>query len=366
MSGLAERWGSTDVALAAPQAEASSVFVGYPWEGVARLIDRAPSIHDLRVHRLELLAAALYRERGLPEPPELAADVMLARVSTLAATALVQRIRDACTGPLLVFKGLEAAGRYPAWGLRPFGDVDVLVPDPDAVQRQLEAAGFEPVGHELDWDELHHLERLGPPDRLFAVEVHKYPKWVEGLSAPDAHAVLADAVPSASGVDGVLAPKPAVHAVLLAAHAWAERPLGCIGDLVDVAAMTRACASGEVEEVARRYGLERVWSATVAAGDALFPDGEKTWPLRSWARHLPDVREPTVLESHLRRVLAPFAALPPSPALRGAAHGLAHAAKPVEGEGWRSKLSRTTRAVRDASVRRSEHERRIRDRQGRP
>jgi hypothetical protein len=250
--------------------------------------------------------------------------------------------------------------------LRPFGDVDVLAPDPDAVQRQLAAAGFEGVGHELDWDELHHLERLGPPDRLFAVEVHRRPKWITGLTAPDAHEILADAVPSSFGVDGVLAPARAVHAVLLAAHAWAERPLGCIGDLVDVAALTRECADGEVEAVAQRYGLERVWSATAAAAASLFEDGRETWPLKSWARHLPKVRERTVLESHLERLLAPFSAVPRGLALRTVARGLASSAQPIHDEGWRAKLARSGRAIRNASVRRSEHERSLRDRERRP
>jgi hypothetical protein len=341
------------------------MLTGYPWEAVGLLIDRAPSVHDLRVHRLELLAAALYRERGLSVPPELASEALLAHISTLAATAVLNRIRDACTGPLLLFKGLEASARYPAPGLRRLGDVDVLAPDPDAVQRELEAVGFESTRDDLDWDELHHLPRLGPPDRLFAVEVHKRPKWVAGLPVPSVPEIFADAVPSATGVEGILAPAPAVHAVILAAHAWAERPLGCIGDLVDVTAMADGCAEGQVEEVARRYGLARVWKATTAAADALFADGATTWPLRSWARQLPDVRERTVFESHLGRLLAGFSALPPRAALRSAGRGLSSTALPTPDEPWRSKLYRARRAVRNARTRRSEHERSLRDREGR-
>jgi len=349
-------------AAASPDQSETPVFTGDLWERVAYLIDCAPSVRDLRAHRLELLAAALYRERGVPVPPELTEEARLAQISILAATAVLKRVRAACTGPLLVFKGLEAAARYPAPGLRPFGDIDVLAPDSEALQRELESAGFEGVGDELDWDELHHLRRLGPANRLFAVEVHKHPKWVAGLPAPRVDDLLADAVPSATGIPGVLAPSPATHAVLLAAHAWAERPLGCIGDLVDVVVMARSCPHGEVEEVARRYGLERVWETTMVAADALFGAGATAWPLRTWARHLPAARERTVLESHLERLLAPFSALPPTAALRGAARGFASTARPTPDEGWRAKLTRSAHALRNAFVRRSEHERSLRDR----
>jgi hypothetical protein len=341
------------------------ILAGYPWEGVARLVDQAPSARDLRVHRLELLAAALYRERGLSIPSELAGEPMLAQLSTLAATAVLRRIREACTGPVMLFKGLETSAHYPAPGLRPLGDVDVLAADPFAVQRELEAAGFESVRDDLDWDELHHLPRLGPPDRLFAVEVHKRPKWIAGLAAPSAQEIFADAVPSATGVDGIVAPAPAVHAVILAAHAWAERPLGCIGDLVDVVVTAGGCADGEVEEVARRYGLTRVWKATTAASDALFAEGATTWPLRSWARQLPDARERTVFESHLQRLLADFSALEPGPALRSSGRSLSRTVLPTRDEPWRAKLSRARHAVRNARARRSEHERSLRDRGGR-
>jgi hypothetical protein len=351
------------IAPVVPPERGVSILSGYPWEGVARLVDRAPSAHDLRVHRLELLAAALYRERGLPVPPELASEALLAHMSTLAATAVLRRIRDACSGPLMLFKGLETSARYPGPGLRPLGDVDMLAADPFAVQRELEAVGFESVRDDLDWDELHHLPRLGPPDRLFAVEVHKRPKWVAGLQAPSAQELFADAVPSATGVEGILAPAPAVHAMILAAHAWAERPLGCIGDLVDVVVMADGCADGEVEDFVRRYGLARAWKTTTAAADALFADGATTWPLRSWARQLPDARERTVFESHLQRLLADFSALPPGRALRSAGRSLSQTVLPTQDEPWRAKLSRAKRAVRNAGTRRSEHERSLRDRE---
>jgi len=69
-----------------------------------------------------------------------------------------------------------------------------------------------------------------------------------------------------------------------------------------------------------------------------------------------------VLESHLERLLAPFSALPPGLALRTAARGFASTAQPTPDEGWRAKLARSARALRNAFLRRSEHERSLRDR----
>ncbi len=320
-------------------------------------MDRAANVRDLRAHRLELLGAARLRQRGLPVPPALLDDVREAQLATLTASVLIRRVREVCDGPLLVFKGLEAAARYPLPALRPFGDVDVLVPDPEAAQGQLEAAGFRHVGAELEWETLHHLARLAHPDLPFCVEVHRRPKWIDRLTAPDMDEIFAGAVPSTSGVDGVLAPAPAVHAVLLAAHAWAERPLGCIGDLVDVVAVAAEADYGEVRQVASRFGLARVWTATTNTANTLFLEDPAKWPLRTWARHLPAARGQTVLESHLERVLAPFAALPFRGAVETAADRLAGTLRPAAGETWREKVDRTLRAVRHAFVRRSDHER---------
>lgn len=348
-------------AIGPARAELPSLFSDYPWSVLPRLLDRAPSVADLRSHRLELLHAALLRERGLDVSAELAGRARTAQLATVSATALLGRIRGLCSGPLLLLKGPEVAARYPRPGLRPFGDVDLLVPDPTTVQRDLEEAGFVGVGDELDWDELHHMRRVASPDGLFAVEIHKHPKWIPGLEPPPVEILLDGAVPSATGVDGVLAPSPAAHAVLLAAHAWAERPLGCIGDLLDVVTMLRDdAAPREAEELARVLGVERVWHATTVACATLFDGGRSSWPLRTWARHLTATRGQTVVESHLQRVLMPFSAYSPAGAARAAGQGIARTIGPHGEESWAQKLRRARRALRHAFVRRSEHERRLR------
>jgi hypothetical protein len=114
--------------------------------------------------------------------------------------------------------------------------------------------------------------------------------------------------------------------VLLAAHAWAHRPLRRLLDLVDVLVLVRDGDREEAGAIARAWGVERLWGTTFAAAEALLGGGPPTWPLRSWARNLPEVRERSGPEARLEAVLAPFAALPPRAAVRrgaGAARRLA-------------------------------------------
>lgn len=75
------------------------------WVGVDRLIDRAPGLVDLQSHRVEPLAARRLRAQGRPVPPDLVAEERAAAVSMLVAPLLLERVREACGGPLLLFKG---------------------------------------------------------------------------------------------------------------------------------------------------------------------------------------------------------------------------------------------------------------------
>jgi hypothetical protein len=90
------------------------------WHGVAELIDRAPSLADLRNHRIGVLAARRRRELGRPIPPELLEEERWATLVVLTAPVLLQRARSAYEGTMLVMKGPEVAARYPDPPLRPF------------------------------------------------------------------------------------------------------------------------------------------------------------------------------------------------------------------------------------------------------
>jgi hypothetical protein len=160
-----------------------------------------------------------------------------------------------------------------------------------------------------------HEPPLAFPDLPLSIELHRTPKWPGWAAPPPVAELFNEAVPSRVGAD-VLAPHPAHHAVLLAVHSWAHRPLARILDLADVSVMLQEAGRSEATAVARRWGVERIWAATVAAADALFEGAAEPWPLRTWARGTPQARRPTRSQELLERCLSPFAALPPGDAAR--------------------------------------------------
>jgi Uncharacterised nucleotidyltransferase len=326
------------------------------WASVDRLVDLTPTTADLRTHRLEPLAARRLRAPGHEVPQELLAEERSAAVATLAAPVLLERVRAACDGPLLLFKGPEVAARYPDPALRAFKDLDLLVPDAEAVQQALVAAGFQPIGDPSLYVGIHHLRPLALPGFPLAIEVHSQPKWPANLRPPSTEELFASAAPVALGVSGVLAPSPAHHALLLAAHSWAHEPLRRLRDLVDVAAMMQGLDHFELSRLSRAWNVERLWATTVAAIAALFYGSPAPLALRLWARNLLKTRERTVLENHLERILSNFWILPAPTALGELVSILAHEVRPAPGEAWADKWSRSGQALRNALRRRSEHE----------
>ena len=89
-------------------------------------------------------------------------------------------------------------------------------------------AGFEPTGDPELYVGIHHLRPLVLPGLPPVVEVHHDPKWLDGTAPPTAE-LLKTAVPSATGIPGLLTLEPARHAVALAVHAWAHVPLSRLG-----------------------------------------------------------------------------------------------------------------------------------------
>jgi Uncharacterised nucleotidyltransferase len=325
------------------------------WAGVDRLIGRAPELADLQSHRVEPLAARRLRAQGRPVPPELIAEERAAAVSLLVAPLLLERVRAAYGGPMLLVKGPEAAARYPDPSLRAFKDLDLLVPDADAAQAALLASGFEPIGDPALYVGIHHLRPLAAPGFPLSVEIHSRPKWPAQRTPTTTEELLAAAVPSSVGVDGVLAPSPQHHALLLAAHSWAHEPLRRLRDLVDVAAALQGLDRDEVRRLAGAWGIARLWKTTEASIDAIFLGRPKPWALRLWAQNLPRVRERTVLENHAERLLSNFWALSTPEAARALDAILLGEVQPKPGETWGTKLARSRRALRNARRRRSEH-----------
>jgi hypothetical protein len=328
------------------------------WSSVDRLIDRTDDLRRLRAHRLELLALRRWRTLGRPLPNRLLKEERAATARLLAARAVLARVRAVYDGPMATYKGLSAAAVYPDPATRPFGDIDVLVPVAEEVQQILLAAGCIEVGDPEIFQDIHHLRPLMWPSLPVPIEIHDRPKWPDDLPGPSAADVLAAAGEGDWGeVVGVPTLPRKYHAVLLAAHAWAHEPLRRVLDLVEVAAMADGIDRGDLQETADAFGLGRIWKVTiVAAEDLLFDGSPSSRPLRLWARHLPAVRERTVAEAHLEHWLSGFWSLPPSAATRKLGRVLAREVHPAWDESWRSKLSRTERALRRAFVARSRHE----------
>ncbi len=331
------------------------------WDAVDELVDRAPRVSDLTFHRLHLLGARRYRETGRLVPRELAEAERNAAILNLVVPLVLEKVRNAYDRTILVMKGPEAAARYPDPTLRPFGDLDLLVPDAAEAQRALLAAGFRTAGAPEPYVDIHHLQPLQWGDIPLLVEIHDRPKWPAGLPLPSRAELLASAIPGSTGVPGVLTLPPELHAMVIAAHSWAHRPLAWIGHLVDLAAMTAELDRDELDRTAADLGMRRLWRTSIAATDALFEDASTPFALRLWARNLVDAREQTVFGSHLTRWLPPWWALSPRAALRANSVTLSRELGPLRNEPWGQKLRRTVRAFRHAGRRLSEHYRALED-----
>lgn len=327
------------------------------WDRVDEIIARAPSVGALRWHGVHLLAARQRRALGRPVPAELRADERRAAMVGMAAPILLERVRAVCDGPLVLMKGPEAAACYPDPAVRAFNDLDLLVEDAPELHRTLLAHGFVEMRKPALRDDHHHLQPLALPGLPAAIELHRQPSFVPGLRPPATRQLLELTQPSATRVDGVLAPTSPAHALLLAAHGWRHEPLGRLVDLIDVAATLKQDGRGLAAELAREWGCERMWHATIAAADGLLLSDRAPVCLRVWARHLPAARERTVLERHLRDVLAPARALPRVRGLGAATVALTRVGRRAGDERWADKLRRTRLALGHAFVTGSEHER---------
>src|SRR3954468_22184128 len=220
------------------------------WDRIDALAERAPHVRALRYHRLGLVEARRRRRAGLAPLPEPAGEAMRAAMIDLAVPPLLARARAAYGGRLLLVKGPGVALDYPEPGMRPFGDLDLLVDDAPAAQAALLAAGFGEIGEPALYQDIHHLRPLAWPGVPIVIELHSRPKWPARMPGPDVDTLLACAVPSRLGV-------PAVHplartppAVLRAAPAWRHEPLARLGHLVDVAATLARTEDGEAAALA--------------------------------------------------------------------------------------------------------------------
>jgi hypothetical protein len=326
------------------------------WNRVEELVGRAPSVQALGTHRLHLIAARVWSSRGWPVQAALQAEERRAAIITMAARPLLERARAAYGGKLMLMKGAEVAAHYRHRSDRFFCDLDLLADDPSAAQRALIKAGFVQCGDPAAYERAQHLCPLVWPGVPLFVELHRRPNSPAWLPRTAAEEILGLAVPSALEIDGLLAPDPPAHALLLVAHSWAQEPLARLADLIDVAAVLGNGGRASADDLARRWGWERMWQVAVRAGDAVLRDG--AWPtsLSVWARHLTAARDRTVLESHIARIAGPASALPVSHSPAALANTIRLAAARHDGEPWSDKLRRSGLAVTHAFMARSAHE----------
>ncbi len=295
-------------------------------------------------NKLGALAARSMRLQGRSVPSSFEKEARLARTAWMTAIPLLGRIRSLCEGPLLLIKGPEVSVLYPDRA-RGFVDVDLLCPDAEAVHAALRGEGFVEVDDPELFEDHHHLRPLQWPALWLKVEIHQRPMWPEGRRPPAMADIVGAAVPSLTGLRGLSAPHPAHHAVILASHAWVHEPLHTLRDLVDIAAVAARTDDETLAAVARAWGLERIWDTTYAAANALLTGRPRSLAVRVWGRHLPKVRERTVLGNQLQRWLHAFWELPVFPALRSIAAAFRQTALPYPGETWREKLIRTSHAI---------------------
>ena len=324
------------------------------WDAVGRVLDGSTAA-GASMHGLGPLLARRLRHRGRPVPETLEAESRTSSLAMLVCRPLLQRVRESCDGPLVLMKGPEIAQLYPD-AARPFGDLDLLVPDAPAAHRQLKAAGFVEVGEpELFWG-IHHLHPLQWPLLPMRIELHTRPKWARGLDEPPSAQMIDEAVPCHLDVDGVSVLSPIHHALVVAMHHWAHVPLARCRDMVDVVALSGQSTEAELEQAAAAWGMRRLWLTSLHAAKATLGLESPTTPLRVWARHLPDVRERSVLEKHLQLWLSAYWSLSPAQAVRASGRALLKDLRPAFDEGWRDKGARFVKAVRRARVPLSVHD----------
>ena len=329
------------------------------WDRVEELVDRSPSVQALMGHRLHLIAARVLSARGFTLPADLQAEQRRAAMIAIAARPLLERARAAYGGKLMLMKGAEVAAHHRHASDRFFCDLDLLADDAPSAHRALIKAGFVPCADAATYEHPYHLCPLAWPGIPLFIELHRRPSSPDWLRPGPTDEILNLSVPSATGVDGLLAPHPAVHALLLVAHSWAEAPLRRLIDLVDVAAVMGCDGRRLADDLARRWGWERMWRLAASAGDAVLGHGELPRSLRVWAGHLMDARDRTVLENHLSRLAPPVLAAPISRSPVALASAIKVTVNRHGDEPWSDKLRRSGFAVEHAFMATSAHERKV-------
>lgn len=327
------------------------------WTNLDRIIGAAPDAGALRMHGLGPIAAWRMRERGEPVPADVDRLAHGAAYASVTAAPLLQKVIDILQEPVLVLKGPEVARLYPERTLRTYGDLDLLVADLPSAERKLLDAGFAELMPNRKLEGHHHDSPLGLGNLALMIELHRSPGWLRWLTPPSDAELLRVAVPSATGVDGAYALPPEPLALFLASHAWRHNPYLSIVHLVDIELIRRQTDPVAVMTLARRWGMDRVWTHLCAMIDwYIYQDGPVPGPVhRWWARHLHETREQTLLEYYLGSWGRGLAAPTPLEQVETIAHDVRFSFTAHSWQSRRQKLGRIAHGARSLARPASRH-----------
>lgn len=237
---------------------------------IETVLERAVDPEAANAQGLRLLLLDREVERGQELPKKQRDARYLAHLLKPVSVALLARIRAAVEGPLIIIKGPEVSAHYPRPGLRSWCDLDIIAEDAAAVWEQLKAAGFS-GGARSEGHDHRHEPPLSLPGYRLTVEVHRtipLPLW--GRS-PDWSWLLRHTYPARSG-SGFLAPVPELHAVIIAAHAWAHSPFRSLRDSLDQELLLLDGDPAVAKALADELGVGRLWDAERRLADNVFRD----------------------------------------------------------------------------------------------
>ena len=162
------------------------------------------------------------------------------------------------------------------------------------MQRELLAAGFQQTEDPVwafrrkdradlfaDKHHLHPVRWEGWPMRL---EIHRRPSWPAWLPEPPVTELLDVAQPGEN--DGILTLPPGHHVLVLAAHLWVSNPFARLRDVLDISLLLPETDAAAVRELARAWGMGRLWETTEAVVRSVLLGGATPSAERLWIRHL--------------------------------------------------------------------------------
>ncbi len=317
------------------------------WERVDELL----ALGDPPPPELRAIAGWRASERGDTETAERFQDDRRAiAFGSVSVRPLLERIRAATGQPMLLLKGPETAAVYPVSGVRPYGDLDLLMPDTVQAEADLLAVGFRqwasPLSGPVPWH--HHRIPLHFGTTPLSIELHRDPGWLTWMTPPSNAELFARSVPSVTRVDGVVALPSTEATLFLAMHSWRHGPYHSLLHMIDIELMRQRADPAALDVLARRWGIGRVWQHTTRLLDWCFHD--PSLPLspleRMWSAHIRSGRARSRRAAGIAIRTKSLAAPSPRIAIRSIGTDVERTFTPLEEESFSTVVSRRIRNLR--------------------